>query len=140
MPLTQFDHYTIRAADAARSARFYERLGLRAQPVDDFDFPMVLMCLGDAVLVHIMEAGPALDAFLARQAPAYREALERRTGNLEHVAFNASGLVEFRAVLKAEGVTWIERTLADYGVHQLMFDDHDGIEIEVNFPLAELPA
>lgn len=138
MPLTQFDHYTIRAADAARSAGFYEQLGLRAQRVDDFDFPMVLMFLGDAALVHIMEVGPALDAFLARSAPAYREPGERRTGNMEHVAFNATGLAEFRTILAGEKVRWIERTLGDYGVHQLMFDDLDGIEIEVNFPVAEL--
>lgn len=140
MPLTQFDHYTIRAASAERSARFYERLGLRAQPVDAFAFPMVLMFLGDAALVHIIEAGPALDAFLARNAPAYSEVRDRATGNMEHVAFNACGLKDFRAILDAEGVAWTERTLDNYGVHQLIFDDLDGIEIEVNFPVAELTA
>lgn len=59
---------------------------------------------------------------------------------MEHVAFNGTGLAEFRARLDKAGVTYVERTLADYGVHQLMFDDPDGVEIEVNFPLAEKPA
>jgi catechol 2,3-dioxygenase-like lactoylglutathione lyase family enzyme len=73
MGLQVFDHCTIRAADIAASSRFYQDvMGLRAQGLDAFAFPMVLLFLGDRAIVH-----------------------------------------------------------------QLLFDDPDGIEFEVNFPQAE---
>ena len=138
MPITAFDHYTIRARDVDVSAGFYQDiLGLRAQVLDGFEFPFRLMFLGDQAIVHLMGAGAALDAFLGRQAPAYAAKPQRITGNLEHVAFNATGLAGFMDRLKIAGIAYVERSLPDHGVAQLMFDDRDGVEIEVNFPIAE---
>lgn len=138
MALTSFDHYTLRCQNIDASAAFYvDVLGLRAQVLEGFAFPMRLLFLGDQAIVHLMGVGAGLDAFLGRTAPCYSSAAERRTGNLEHVAFNATGLREFMARLEQAGVAYVERSLVDYGVAQLMFDDPDGVEIEVNFPLAE---
>ena len=39
------------------------------------------------------------------------------------------------ARLKQAGVPFVERPLPQHGVFQLLFDDPDGIEIEMNFPL-----
>lgn len=141
MPITLFDHYTLRSADVDRSARFYEQLmGFRVERLDAFAFPMRLLFLGDQALVHLLGAGPALDEFLAREAPSHRSGPARRTGNLEHVAFNGSGLREFKEKLDAAAVPYVQRSLDDYGVAQFLFDDPDGVEIEVNFPLSELSA
>ena len=138
MPITGFDHYTLRCQDVDVTARFYESImGFRAQPVDDIGFPFRLMFHGEQALVHLMGVGPGLDAFLARSAPCYQDKARRVTGNLEHVAFNATGLTDFMARLRAAGVAYVERDLPAYGVSQLMFDDADGVEIEVNFPIAE---
>lgn len=138
MPLILFDHYTIRAADIAASTKFYvDAMGLRAQPIDGFEFPITLLFLGDRAIVHLLGTGPALDKFLGRRGPAYLSGPERGTGNMEHVAFNATGLADFLARLRKYGTEAVERTLAGHGTHQLLFDDPDGIEIEVNFPLAE---
>lgn len=138
MALTAFDHYTLRCQNVDVSAAFYvDVLGLRAQTLDGFAFPMRLLFLGEQAIVHLMGVGAGLDAFLGRSAPCYGTAAERRTGNLEHVAFNASGLKELSTRLEQAGVAYVERILADYGVAQLMFEDPDGVEIEVNFPLAE---
>mgnify|MGYP001336768150 FL=1 len=94
MPITNFDHYTIRARDIEASARFYQDvMGFRIETLNDFDFPFRLLFLGDQALVHLLGAGPELDAFLERSAPSYASGIERRTGNMEHVAFNATGLL-----------------------------------------------
>jgi len=137
--LQVFDHYTIRAADVLASSRFYQDvMGLRAEALDAFEFPMALMFLGSQAIVHLLQAGAALDTFLDRHAPAYSDGQARGTGNLEHVAFNATGLNDFLARLDQSGVPVVRRSLPGYGVHQLLFKDPDGIEIEVNFPLVEM--
>lgn len=139
MPITLFDHYTVRAADVDKSAAFYtEVMGFRAEKLDGFEFPMRLLFLGDQAIVHLLGTGPALDAFLTRPAPSYTDGVERKTGNMEHVAFNATGLKEFKHRLDKSGVHYEQRSLKDYGVAQFLFDDPDGVEIEVNFPITEL--
>lgn len=141
MPITMFDHYTLRSADVDVTASFYEHvMGFRVEKLDAFDFPMRLLFLGDQALVHLLGAGPALDEFLARSAPSYTAGVARKTGNMEHVAFNGSGLREFKEKLDSVGVRYVQRSLDDYGLAQFLFDDPDGVEIEVNFPLAELSA
>ncbi len=136
MSVTVFDHYTVRARDLDASARFYaEVLGLRPQPLADFEFPMVLLFSGEQAVVHLLGAGPALDRFLARSAPSHADGPARRTGNIEHVAFNGSDAAATAARLKQAGVPFVERPLPQHGVFQLLFDDPDGIEIEMNFPL-----
>ena len=141
MPITMFDHYTLRSADVDVTSSFYERvMGFRVEKLDAFDFPMHLLFLGDLALVHLLGAGPALDEFLARSAPSDTAGVERKTGNMEHVAFNGTGLREFKEKLDMAGVRYVQRSLDDYGVAQFLFDDPDGVEIEVNFPLAELSA
>ncbi len=141
MPITNFDHYTIRARDIDASARFYQDvMGFRIETLNDFAFPFRLLFLGDQALVHLLGAGAELDAFLARSAPSYAAGIERGTGNMEHVAFNATGFKDFLARVMAANVHFEQRTLADYGVVQLLFSDLDGVEIEVNFPVSELPS
>ena len=141
MPITQFDHYTLRSADVDATAAFYEQvLGFRVQAIDGFAFPMRLLFLGDQAVVHLLGAGPALDTFLGRSAPSHATPAERRTGNMEHVAFNGIGQVDFRRRLDAAGISSVQRTLADYGVAQLLFEDPDGVEIEVNCPIDEADA
>ena len=83
-----FDHYTLRSADIDLTATFYEQvMGFRVEKLDSFAFPMRLLFLGDLATVHLLGAGPALDEFLARSAPSYAGGADRKTGNMEHVAF-----------------------------------------------------
>ena len=136
MSTTVFDHYTVRARDLDASARFYgDVLGLRAQPLSDFEFPMVLMFSGEQAVVHLLGAGAALDRFLNRSAPSHADGPARRTGNMEHVAFNGTDATDTTARLRKAGVPFVERPLPQHGVFQLLFEDPDGIEIEMNFPL-----
>src|SRR5205085_12158040 len=112
-------------------------LGLRAESPGGFAFPFVMLFLGPKPIAHLLRAGGPLDEFRGREARAYASGSEHRTGNLEHVAFNATGRTDLVARLERAGAPYRARTLADYGVAQLLFDGPDGIEIEVNFPLNE---
>lgn len=139
MPITMFDHYTLRSADVDVTAKFYEQvMGFRVEPLDAFPFPMRLLFLNNQAIVHLIGAGPALDAFLTRNAPSYTQGIERKTGNMEHVAFNGTDLNHFKAQLDHSGTKYVQRVLDNYEVVQFLFDDPDGVEIEVNFPLKEL--
>ncbi len=138
MPTTAFDHYTLRVSDIDASIDFYCRvMGMTVQKLDSFEFPFAMLSVGGQAVVHMLGAGKALDGFLGRHAPAYAEGVERKTGNMEHVAFNAVGYADFVATLDREKIRYVARTLDAYGVRQLLFDDPDGVEIEVNFPLVE---
>ncbi len=138
MPIELFDHYTIRAADFDASKTFYaEVMGMQAEVRDELGFSIALMSLGGQAIVHILATGPALDEFLGRDGAAFTDGPGRQTGNMEHVAFNATGLAAIREKLRIAGSHYSERALADYGVHQILVADPDGIEIEINFPIAE---
>jgi len=139
MPITMFDHYTLRSADVDVTAAFYAKvMGFRVEKLEGFAFQMRLLFLGEQAIVHLMGAGQELDDFLARSAPSFTSGPERKTGNMEHVAFNGTGLRNFKNTLDVAGIHYVQRSLADYGVAQFLFDDPDGVEIEVNFPIAEL--
>lgn len=137
MPLTGFDHYTVRARNLDASVAFYtEVLGLRAQTLTDLGFRLALLFLGGQAVVNLLETGAGLDRFMGRPAPAYGGGSERITGNIEHLAFNGTDLAEFKARLAAHQVKYSQRVLAGYGIHQLFIEDPDGVELEINFPLS----
>ena len=138
MPIVQFDHYTLRSQNVDVTARFYvDVMGFRVERLDAFDFPMRLLFLGDQALVHVLGAGVALDAFLERSASSLRNCRTRDVSNFEHLAFNATGLAEMVSRLENAQTLFVERALEAYGVVQLLFDDPEGVEIEVNFPISE---
>lgn len=136
MPITAFDHYTVRCADIDVSRRFYEALGLR---VADRPYPgtkAATVSIGETQVVHLFQATPEMEAIFARLAPTDEETARWRTGRLHHVEFWATGLAQMRERLTQAGVPFRERTLADK--HQLSLTDPDGVQVGLNFPLAEL--
>ena len=136
MPITAFDHYTVRSADVDASWRFYEQaLGLNVRRREGFPVPAFIVSIGDREVVHVFQASPEMEAVFARMAPRDDETAQWRTGRLHHVEFWATGLAEMRARLAAAGVAFRERTLPDK--HQLNLTDPDGIQVGINFPLAE---
>ena len=136
MPISAFDHYTVRSADVDASWRFYEQaLGLNVRRREGFPVPAFIVSIGDREVVHVFQASPEMEAVFARMAPRDDETAQWRTGRLHHVEFWATGLAEMRARLAAAGVAFRERTLPDK--HQLNLTDPDGIQVGINFPLAE---
>jgi len=139
MTLNAFDHYTVRCDDLEGSWRFYEQaLGLTVVERPGAAMPAAIVSVGGVQVAHLFQATAEQDAVFAKLAPVDAATAEWRTGRLHHVGFWATGVAAFRTRLQKYGVPFRERALPDK--YQFVLRDPDDIEIEVNFPLSELPA
>ena len=136
MPITEFDHYTVRSKDTQASWTFYERaLGLSVRERVGVSVPAFIVSIGDREVVHVFRASAEMESVFARMPPA--EQLEGwTTGRLHHVDFWATDLPAMRARLAEQGVAVTERTLPDK--HQMHMTDPDGIQVNLNFLLSEI--
>jgi catechol 2,3-dioxygenase-like lactoylglutathione lyase family enzyme len=137
MPITRFDHYTVRSADVDASWRFYEQvLGLSVRKREGFSVPAFIVSAGDTEVVHVFQATPEVDAALSQISYPASEAMTWRTGRLQHVEFWATGLAEMKQRWQQQGTQFTERTLPDK--HQVGLSDPDQIIVNLNFPLSEV--
>ncbi|PTB19706.1 glyoxalase [Trinickia symbiotica] len=144
MPITKLAHYSIRTTDLDKSRQFYTQiLGFREGFRPPFDFPGVWLYNGDDEsefgVVHIIGIDPndssALIAYLGDKTLP-----QTGTGTVDHIAFLATGLLDFRAKLRDAGYTWQDRTVPSLGLHQVFVEDPSGVTIEMNFPADEAAA
>jgi catechol 2,3-dioxygenase-like lactoylglutathione lyase family enzyme len=144
MTITAFDHFTIRCADLDATWAFYrDALGMR---VEKREFgaaraaagPLpraAIVYLENSWLVHLFQATTEQDAIFGRMQATDAETAQWRTGRMHHIAVRATGLAEMKARLDKFGASYRERTLGEN--HQIQVNDPDGIELEINFPVAE---
>ena len=136
MPITEFDHYTVRSANHDASWRFYEQvLGLTVRKREGTPVPAFKVSIGEREVVHVFQAAPEMEAVFAK-LPSASELQGWNTGRLHHVEFWATDLVAMKQRLEGANVQFIERTLPDK--HQVQMYDPDGIAVNLNFPLAEV--
>ena len=137
MPITRFDHYTVRSADVDASWRFYEEvLGLSVRERTGFPVKAFIVSAGDTEVVHCFQATEEVDAALKQVSYPTSEALTWKTGRLQHVEFWATGLDDLKKRWDAAGARYTERTLPDK--HQVGLTDPDEIVVNLNFPLSEV--
>jgi catechol-2,3-dioxygenase len=118
MKLTQFDHVNVLTTRRAELARWYDEvLGLTEGPRPDFDVGGAWLYLGDAPLVHLVDAH--------RQPEGH--------GPIEHFAFRAEGLAAWRAHFADHGIKVVEAEVPGTNVLQLNIRDPDGNHIHVDF-------
>jgi catechol 2,3-dioxygenase-like lactoylglutathione lyase family enzyme len=137
MPITGFDHYTLRCADLDATWAFYrDALGLRVEPREVASgLRAAIVYLEGSWLVHIFQATPEQQAIFTRRTPRDAEMEQWRTGRMHHIALWATGLRELQARLARHGVVARERAQGDY--YRVVVNDPDGVELEINFPIAE---
>ncbi len=132
MPITDINHYLVRAGDLERSRRFYvEVLGFGELPRPDFPFPGYWLGVNGGIQIHLAPDDiPNRELyFLGTPAGAAGD----NSGAIDHVAFLATdpkGMVER---LRAQGVAFRSRFLSASQLYQLFVADPDGITIELNF-------
>jgi len=125
MPLVAFDHVNVRTAQLAAMIAFYgDILGLHPGKRADFDFPGAWLYLGDKAYVHLVEVSDPLTA--------------RPNLTLEHFAFRAKGLAEFRTLLDSKNIEYRLSAVPDMPIVQINIYDPDGNHIHIDFDTAEM--
>ena len=125
MPVTAFDHVNVRTAQLDEMIRFYgEILDLRPGKRPDFGLPGAWLYLDDQAYIHLVAAEAPLAA--------------GSNLTLEHFAFRAKGLAQFRALLDTHGITHSLDLVPGFPIVQVNFRDPDGNHIHVDFDVAEM--
>lgn len=145
MALT-LNHFTIRTLDMETTRRFYvDVLGLTVGPRPAFPFPGIWLYRGDHAevgnaVVHVISMDPNDTVGLKNYLGGRDLSSLSGSGAVDHIAFFADGLAAMLAHLKTLGIAPRERTVPTIGLHQLFFDDPNGVVIELNYPNAEKQA
>ena len=140
MPLTELNHYFVRANDLERSRRFYcEVLGFEEMPRPGFPFPGYWLGVGGRIQVHMGPHGiPNSELYYLGTTP---RAATDNSGVVDHIAFTATDPDAFAAHLRSLRVPARNRYLPAVRLFQMFVRDPDGIMIELNFNgVDELPA
>ena len=134
MPITGFDHFTLRCADLDATWSFYaDALGLRVERREVASgLRAGIVYMESNWLVHIFQATPEQDVIFGRMQPRDEEMAQWRTGRMHHIALWATGLAEMKSRLQQHGVDFREREGPD--VTRVIVNDPDGVELEINFP------
>ena len=140
----RLNHYSIRTTDLAASKVFYEKvLGMVDGPRPNFPFPGNWMYIGDTSLianavVHLIGIDPKDPSGLKQYLGEREESTLKGSGAVDHIAFFHEGLKATHEHLKANGVSFTERTVPSIGLHQLFLLDPSGVTVELNFPAHEV--
>ena len=129
MKLGSLQHINIRCTPAGLPAieKFYgEVLGLKAGYRPNFTNGGAWLYDGNHPVVHVS----------ARFAEG--EIAHNHNGSVDHIAFNASGAVEFRERLVRLGIDFEEQNVPTAG-YQIFLLDPVGTKLEFNFSNAEAP-
>jgi catechol 2,3-dioxygenase-like lactoylglutathione lyase family enzyme len=120
MPVTAFQHVNSRSADVERTKDFYVRLGLRVGDRPPFASRGYWMYLGDQPILHLVQRRDG-------------EPAQEGSGNLDHVAFQATDLEGTRRLLAEAGLSFREAVVPRDHTVQIFVRDPDGIQVELNF-------
>lgn len=133
MPITEINHYLLRARDLEATRRFYcDVLGFESLPRPDFPFPGYWLGVNGGIQVHVAPAGIAnAELYYLGTPPG---AADDNTGVIDHVAFMAREPGPMLERFRAMSLPFRARYLSDSQLYQVFVTDPDGVTIELNFP------
>jgi catechol 2,3-dioxygenase-like lactoylglutathione lyase family enzyme len=120
MAVRAFQHVNTRSADVERTKDFYVRLGLRVGDRPPFASRGYWMYLGEQPVLHLVhrpDGQPHHDG----------------SGNVDHLAFEATDLEGTRRALADAGLPFREAVVPRDGTIQIFVRDPDGLTVELNF-------
>jgi len=132
MPVTELNHYLIRANNLERTRDFYcTVLGFKVMPRPDFPFPGYWLGVNGKIQVHLAQAGVPNSKLYFLGSP--KNAATNNSGVVDHIAFLATDPDQFVLRLRKFGVPIHPRNFPESQLYQLFLKDPDGLTIELNF-------
>jgi catechol 2,3-dioxygenase-like lactoylglutathione lyase family enzyme len=132
MPVTELNHFFVRANDLERSRRFYcDVLGFEVMPRPNFPFPGYWLGVGGKIQVHMGPHGIE-NSELYYLGTSTASATDN-TGVVDHIAFLATEPKVFAERFDAMGLKARNRYLPEFHLFQMFVEDPDGLTIELNF-------
>ena len=136
MAIKRLDHYFIYSRSLDKTADFYSNiLGLKLGPRPDSDFAGRWFYLDGAPVVHAGTADFA--GGYPDNGVKNKSNLKNGTGRLDHVAFRADDIQEFKDRLTKAEIDFHTQEVKSFNLTQLFVKDPDGLTIELNFFDAE---
>ena len=140
MAIDTLDHCAIRTNDLEGTKAFFvDVVGLTVGERPPVKFPGYWLYSGDTAVVHLFggsdDAGDEdeLTKYLGVKDPASLHG----SGAVDHLAFRASGLAAMRERLDKSRSRYFERTLPQFGLHQVFVKDPNGVMLELNYAADE---
>ena len=132
MPITELNHYFVRASNLEKSKDFYvDVLGMEVMPRPNFPFFGYWLGINGSIQVHMGQAGiENAELFYLGTTP---KSATDNSGVIDHIAFLANEPLQFIERLKTLGVGARPRSFPESGLYQLFIKDPDGLVIELNF-------
>jgi catechol 2,3-dioxygenase-like lactoylglutathione lyase family enzyme len=132
VPITDINHYFVRANDLERSKDFYVNvLGFELMQRPGFPFPGYWLGVNGKIQVHMGPHGiEHADLYYLGTPP---HAATDHSGVVDHIAFVASEPAEVKKRLDGHGVSYRPRYFSDAQLYQLFLKDPDGLLIELTF-------
>lgn len=139
MPVTELNHYFVRASDLDATKEFYcKALDLQIMPRPRFPFPGYWLGREGRIWVHMGQDGVPNAELYYRGTP--KNAAQDNAGVVDHVAFLATDPEGFRSRFAAMRCKFWARALPEFELFQIFVRDPDGLTIELNFNgLEEMP-
>ena len=132
MPVTDLNHYFVRANDLERTKDFYcSVLGFEVMPRTDFPFPSYWLGTGGRIQVHMGPHGiPNAELYYLGTTP---KSATDNTGVVDHIAFLATEPEKFNARFEQLGMPARKRYFPEFKLFQMFVQDPNGLTIELNF-------
>jgi catechol 2,3-dioxygenase-like lactoylglutathione lyase family enzyme len=119
MPEIALDHVSVLTSNLDASVKFYEDvIGLKTGFRPQMDFGGAWLYDGARAVIHLI----VRDEFT-----------QQDTGALDHIAFNCTGVDEYKKSLDAKGIDYQSNYLPDIKLTQMFMKDPEGVLIELNF-------
>src|SRR5207245_4986116 len=132
MPLTELNHYFIRANDLEKTRDFYcDVLGSQARPRPSFACPGDWLGVNGKSQVHMGPDG--IDNAELYYLGTPKGAVTDHAGVVDHIAFLATEPGGFIRRFKARGLEFQPRSLPEFDLYQIFIKDPSGLSIEPNF-------
>jgi catechol 2,3-dioxygenase-like lactoylglutathione lyase family enzyme len=132
MPLTELNHYFIRANDLETTKQFYcDVLGFEVMPRPTFPFPGYWLGVNGKIQVHMGPDG--IDNAELYYLGTPKGAVTDHAGVVDHIAFLATEPGNFIRRFKARGLEFQPRSLPEFDLYQIFVKDPNGLTIELNF-------